>query len=159
MRKIATPLVLSLILSSLSVVNGFSQDRDSLILSYNVFDQFREPGPYGNRMVIIQSDSVEYLVNRDVAENRLSPGKMEGFRVRIFFDNKQTARAESEQIVGDFSTKHPGIAVYRIYENPYFKVTVGDFRTKSEAVRFMHRVRRTYPQAFITREIIRYPPL
>ena len=79
MRKIATPLVLSLILSSLSVVNGFSQDRDSLILSYNVFDQFREPGPYGNRMVIIQSDSVEYLVNRDVAENRLSPGKMEGF--------------------------------------------------------------------------------
>jgi hypothetical protein len=159
MRKIATPLVLSLILSSLSVVNGFSQDRDSLILSYNVFDQFREPGPYGNRMVIIQSDSVEYLVNRDVAENRLSPGKMEGFRVRIFFDNKQTARAESEQIVEDFSTKHPGIAVYRIYENPYFKVTVGDFRTKSEAVRFMHRIRRTYPQAFITREIIRYPPL
>lgn len=159
MRKIATPLVLSLILSSLSVVNGFSQDWDSLILSYNVFDQFREPGPNGNRMVIIQSDSVEYLVNRDVAENRLSPGKMEGFRVRIFFDNKQTARAESEQIVEDFSTKHPGIAVYRIYENPYFKVTVGDFRTKSEAVRFMHRIRRTYPQAFITREIIRYPPL
>jgi hypothetical protein len=159
MRKIAIPLVLSLLLSSLFAVKCLSQDRDSVVINHNVFDRFRQAGPYGNRMVIIQSDSVEYLVNRDIAENRLSPGKMEGFRVRIFFDNKQTARAESEQIVEDFSKAHPGTGVYRIYENPYFKVTVGDFRTKSEAQRFMLRIRQTYPQAFITREIIRYPPL
>ncbi len=159
MRKIPVALVLSLLFICLIAVEGVSQDRDSVVVSHNVFDRFRQAGPYGNRMVIIQSDSIEYLFNRDVAANRLSRGKMEGFRVRIFFDNKQTARAESEQIVEDFSTAHPGIAVYRIYENPYFKVTVGDFRTKSEAMRFMQRIRHTYPQAFITREIIRYPPL
>ncbi|MFA5443641.1 MAG: SPOR domain-containing protein [Bacteroidales bacterium] len=159
MRKIALYFFLTFLLAGMFATKAQSQDIDSLIINYNVFDQFREPGPYGNRMVIIQSDSVEYLVNRDIAENRLSPGKMEGFRVRIFFDNKQTARAESEQIEKDFSAAHPGTAVYRIYENPYFKVTVGDFRTKSEAMRFMHRIRHTYPQAFITREIIRYPPL
>jgi hypothetical protein len=159
MRTIAFPLFLSFILTGMFATKGLSQDIDSLMISYNVFDQFREPGPYGNRMIIIQSETVEYLVNRDIAENRLSPGKMEGFRVRIFFDNKQTARAESEQIVEDFSAAHPGTGIYRIYETPYFKVTVGDFRTKSEAIRFMNRIRNTYPQAFITREIIHYPSL
>jgi len=159
MRKIALYVFLSILLTGTFATTAQSQDIDSLVINYNVFDQFREPGPYGNRMVIIQSDSIDHMVNRDIAENRLSPGKMDGFRVRIFFDNKQTARAESEQIVEDFSTAHPGTGVYRIYENPYFKVTVGDFRTKSEAMRFMRRIRKTYPQAFITREIIRYPPL
>jgi hypothetical protein len=84
---------------------------------------------------------------------------MQGFRVRIFFDNKQTARAESEEIATAFSEAYPQVAVYRIYENPYFKVTVGDFRTRSQAMQFMLRIRRTYPQAFITRENISYPQL
>ena len=159
MRKIAIHFLLTVLIAGMFATKAQAQDIDSLTIKYNVFEQFREPGPFGNRMVIIQSDSVEYLVNREIAENRLSPGKMDGFRVRIFFDNKQTARTESEQIVEDFTATYPGTAVYRIYENPYFKVTVGDFRTKSEAMRFMRRIRKTYPQAFITREIIRYPPL
>jgi len=83
--------------------------------------------------------------------------KFNGFRVRIFFDNKQSARAESERIASEFSSVSPGIAVYRIYENPYFKVTVGDFRTKSEATRFMNSIKGIYPQAFITRDQINYP--
>jgi hypothetical protein len=130
-----------------------------LYTQYNVFDHFRKPGPYGNRVEIIQSDSVAIRLNRLVETNRLTSGKMQGFRVRIFFDNKQTARSESEEIVMQFSEIHPGIPVYRVYENPYFKVTVGDFRTKSDAIRFMNGIRRTYPQAFITRETIAYPTL
>lgn len=140
--------------------NTLAQEQpDTLLSTYNVFDHFRLPGPYGNRIEIIQSDSVEQAVNRNIEHNRLSSGKMQGFRVRIFFDNKQTARTESENIAADFAVQYPGTAVYRIYENPYFKITVGDFRTRSEAMRFMLQIRKTYPQAFITRESIYYPPL
>ena len=57
-----------------------------------------------------------------------------------------------------FSEIHPGIPVYRVYENPYFKVTVGDFRTKSDAIRFMNGIGE-HIWAFITRETIAYPLL
>jgi len=136
-----------------------AQEPDTLDLSTDVFEYFRKPGPDGTRLRIAQSDSIRVKVNWQAEQNRLSSQKMQGFRVRIFFDNKQTARAESETIASSFMALYPQTAVYRIYENPYFKVTVGDFRTRSEAMRFMLEVRKTYPQAFITREAIAYPSL
>ena len=136
-----------------------AQEPDTLSLLTDVFEHFQKTGPNGNRLRIVQSDSIRYKVNWHVENNRLSSNKMQGFRVRIFFDNKQTARAESESIVTSFMALYPETAVYRMYENPYFKVTVGDFRTRSEAMRFMLEIRKTYPQAFITREGISYPPL
>ena len=132
---------------------------DTLQIRYDVFETFKKPGPYGNRCTLIQSDSIAFKVNRLIEKNSQSQGKMQGYRVRIFFDNKQTARAESESIASSFSEAYPQVAVYRIYENPYFKVTVGDFRTRSEAMQFMRKIRNSYPQAFITRENISFPLL
>lgn len=159
MKRIAVYLFLAILMNAVFSLRVNARQPDSLYTQYNVFDHFRKPGPYGNRVEIIQSDSVAIRLNRLVETNRLTSGKMQGFRVRIFFDNKQTARSESEEIVMQFSEIHPVIPVYRVYENPYFKVTVGDFRTKSDAIRFMNGIRRTYPQAFITRETIAYPTL
>jgi hypothetical protein len=159
MKRTILTFFFILLLSGIFTGRALAQEPDTVLSAYNVFDYFRLPGPYGNRINIIQSDSIEHAVNRYIEQNRLSAGKMQGFRVRIFFDNKQTARTESENIAAEFSVMYPGTAVYRIYENPYFKVTVGDFRTKSEAMRFMQHIRKTYPQAFITRESIYFPML
>ena len=80
-----------------------------------------------------------------------------GFRVRIFFDNKQTARAESEAVLKRFEALHRDIKAYRTYANPYFKVTVGDFRTKSEAMDVLSRIKAEFPTAFVVKESIEYP--
>ncbi len=80
-----------------------------------------------------------------------------GYRVRIFFDNKQSARNESEATLKRFRTSFPDIKAYRTYANPYFKVTVGDFRTKSEAMALLTRIRRVFPSAFVVKENIEYP--
>lgn len=80
-----------------------------------------------------------------------------GYRVRIFFDNKQTARAESEKTLKQFNELYPGVAAYHIYANPYFKVTVGDFRTKSEAMALLTRIKGAFPSAFVVKESIEYP--
>ena len=39
--------------------------------------------------------------------------QINGFRLRIFFDNKQDARVVSEQIVEEFKLDYPTIPVYR----------------------------------------------
>lgn len=85
--------------------------------------------------------------------------KVTGYRVRIFFDNKQSARGDSEAAVKKFSASHPGVPTYRSYESPYFKVTVGDFRTRSEAMQLLQSVKNDFPGAFIVKGDIRFPML
>ena len=107
------------------------------------------------KIVIDQSKDLSRAMSAHIARN--SGKKLVGYRVRIFFDNNKNARDMSERIAGGFKSQHPGIAVYREYENPYFKVTVGDFRTKEDARKFLSSIKGAYPSGFIVREKINYP--
>lgn len=82
---------------------------------------------------------------------------LSGYRIRIFFDNKQTARAESEVVLKKFESLYHDVVAYRTYANPYFKVTVGDFRTKSEAMAHLDGIKKNFPSAFVVKENISYP--
>ncbi len=105
-----------------------------------------------------QSPEILSAMNSHFEANR---GKaVSGYRVRIFFDNKQTARNESLAVMNKFSAEYHDIPVYRSYVNPYFKVTVGDFRSKSEAMQLLRRIRNEFPAAFIVKEkSISYPAI
>lgn len=109
----------------------------------------------GANVTISQSPEVADAVRKHIYSNR--DRTVKGYRVRIFFDNKQTARAESEKILKEFRKAYPEIAVYRVYANPYFKVTVGDFRTRSEAMEMLSRIKYSFPSAFVVKENIEYP--
>jgi len=104
---------------------------------------------------INQTSAVEDAVRRQISSN--GEREMNGYRVRIFFDNRQTARVESEETLKRFESLYHDVAAYRTYANPYFKVTVGDFRTKSEAMRLLERIRNEFPSAFVVRENIEFP--
>jgi hypothetical protein len=56
-----------------------------------------------------------------------------------------------------FQGAFPGYSAYRSFTSPHFKVTVGDFRTKSEALQMLQRVKGMFPSAFIVKEQINYP--
>ncbi|HCY00222.1 MAG TPA: hypothetical protein DG754_08805, partial [Bacteroidales bacterium] len=53
----------------------------------------------------------------------------------------------------------PGITVYRTFQSPYYKVSVGDFRSRDEALKQLKRLSRKYPKAFIVGEWINFPSL
>ena len=104
---------------------------------------------------VYQSQALVDALKETVQANVSRP--VSGYRVRIFFDNRQSARRESENTVKIFQQLYPGIPAYRSYVNPYFKVAVGDFRSKSEAMRFLREITGSFPKAFIVREAISYP--
>jgi hypothetical protein len=102
-----------------------------------------------------QSDDIRSSMREHIATN--AKRTVSGYRVRIFFDNKQTARTESENTLKKFNGLFPEVMAYRIYANPYFKVTVGDFRTESEAMALLSRIKGDFPSAFVVKENIEYP--
>jgi len=106
---------------------------------------------------IHQSDAVRQGMTRHINGN--GEKTLQGYRVRIYFDNKQYSRGESEAALRLFQARYPGHKAYRSFANPFFKVTAGDFRTRSEAMELLEQVRRDFPSAFVVRENISYPVL
>ena len=83
--------------------------------------------------------------------------KLTGYRIRVYFDSGQNARNKSEAIARSISNTFPGIGVYRTFESPNYKVSVGDFRTKDEALKVFHSLKSSYPTALLLKETINYP--
>lgn len=106
-------------------------------------------------VTINQTDAVRGAMRRQTDEN--GNRTLSGYRIRIFFDNKQTARVESEETLERFESMFHDVVAYRTYANPYFKVTVGDFRTRSEAMKHLEKIKREFPSAFVVKENIEFP--
>lgn len=108
-------------------------------------------------MNVTQSAAIAGSIKQHIEAN--PERTISGYRVRIFFDNKQNARVESEKTLKKFESMFHDIWAYRTYSNPYFKVTVGDCRTKSEAMELLGRIKKVFPSAFVVKENISLPPV
>ena len=77
-----------------------------------------------------------------------------GFRVQIYSGaNRSEAYAEQAR----FKSLYKGIDTYISYEEPNYRVKVGDFRSRSEAQDLMQGLRREFNNVFIfTEEIYIY---
>ena len=100
---------------------------------------------------------VRQAVSRQVEANKGHEGEVDGYRIRIYFDNKQKSREESQEVMARFKALHPGYNVYLKFNNPNFKVTVGDFRTKVDAQIALKEIIKAFPSAFIVKEKMRFP--
>lgn len=124
---------------------------DSLLKGRDIFSVMPE------NVTVVQSGAIKASV---LEKARTNEGKMQnGFRIRIFFDNSQSARSGSEAALYRFKMKYPEVAAYRSFTSPYFKVTVGDYRNKSEALEALSEIRKDFPTAFIVRERFKYPSM
>ncbi len=129
---------------------------DSTLLGKNIFSVMPVKSKVGTADVkVFQSQSIVNALESHIASNGSKP--MSGYRIRIFFDNKQSARGASEYAISKFKSSHPGIAAYRSFSNPYFKVTVGDYRSRSEAIALLKEIKSDFPSAFVVKENIKYP--
>lgn len=138
-----------------SVVYRQSAALDSTLVGKNIFNLLSGHGGKDSKVTVHQSQRILDAFESHLASN---PSRTStGFRVRIFNDNKQTSRNDSEAALTRFKGMFPGISAYRTYSNPFFRVTVGDFRTKSEAMQLLQRVKGDFPTAFIVKETIGYP--
>lgn len=101
------------------------------------------------------SPSPEYGDAEKGCRRRFARGaapRLRGYRVCIFFDNGQDARAGAFAAEALFKETYPGIMVYPVYENPYFKVVVGNCLTAEEAIILKGKIASTFPKAFVKSE-------
>jgi hypothetical protein len=114
---------------------------------------------------VIQDQAVDTLISRYILTNRNLSQKngyvgMAGYRIQIYNSSNRNAREESGKVKAEFISKFPDIRSYELFENPgYFKIRVGDFRTKTEATRLFLLISKEFPDAYMVPDYINFPDL
>jgi hypothetical protein len=105
---------------------------------------------------IIQDKRVSELVLKHVLINQARKGKMKGYRVQIHFGQE---KAKALEIKSKFMAQHTGVPSYLDYQQPYFKIRVGDFRTKLEAYKLLQEISGDFTGSFIVSDDIELPKI
>jgi hypothetical protein len=134
------------------------------IRTSDLFARSGETAGVGN-LKIVQDPSIDTLISRYILANQnvyRDYGRygMEGFRIQIYSSSNRNAREESNKARAAFISRFPEIPSYPLYAEPgYFKIRVGDFRTKTEATKLFLKISKEFPDAYIVPDIINFPDL
>ena len=118
-------------------------EKDSLINLLQAFRAENSINPTATRMVSLGSNVVEKRSGKRV--------KIRGFRVQIF---SGSSRSDAYAVQAQFEADFKGFASYVTYQEPNYRVKVGDFRSRSEANSFMRELRSHYHNVFVFTEDI-----
>lgn len=101
---------------------------------------------------------LSYRITRNM-ENVASPDHdgLSGYRIQIFFDSGNNSRGNANEVIEAFEEEHPAIGAYLTFREPYYRVRVGDFRRKIEALGFLQKIKRDYPNAWVIKDMINFP--
>jgi hypothetical protein len=128
-------------------------------------DLFQRSGENAGRLVIDQNPSIDTLIGRYILMNEKVYEQygyygMKGYRIQIYNSSNRNAREESSKARAEFISRFPDIVSYPMYSEPgYFKVRVGDFRTKAEATKLFLAISKVFPDAYIVPDVINFPEL
>lgn len=123
-------------------------------------DLLRESKDFtGARIDISQDIRIDSLLTRHINSNKNYSG-IDGFRIQIYRGSNRNAREEANNAKAEFISQFPDIESYLRFDQPnFFKVRVGDFRTKHEAYPYYIEIKKKFPNAYILADIINYPDL
>ena len=107
----------------------------------------------GAQNIKSQDSLVNLLVERHKTLNAQKMS-MQGYRIQLYFGDNR-ARASNMRL--DFLQQYPVVGAYVIYQQPNFKLRVGDFKTRFEAVTFLNEMQPGYSMAFIVSDEVKLP--
>lgn len=142
-------LILSLVLIATVFVAKGQQtgvvqvSKDTLISILQSFRAEHEINPTASRTISLGPKVID--------KSKATRVKRKGFRVQIYSGSN---RNEAYAVQSRFKNQYADMDSYINYEEPNYRVKVGDFTSRSEANNFMRILRNQYSNVFIFQEDI-----
>ena len=110
-----------------------------------------------NGYVILEQDQrIEQLIQRQ-KEIHTADNTIDGFRIQIFMESGNDAVDLANVAMEEFKAKYPDMPIYLVFGQPYYRLRVGDFRTRLEAEKVFQTISQDYKKAFVTSDRIQLP--
>jgi len=110
------------------------------------------------KVTILQESRIEGIISKHIEINQKAKG-FPGYRVQVYFGSGSDAKSIANKVRSELNNQFPDMGSYLLYEAPYFKVRIGDFRNRNEAYKAFKLIQGNYPGAFIVEDLIGMPPL
>jgi hypothetical protein len=137
-----------------SMAQEESSDKSYQVNDFVLKLQSREPGQ--GVVTVHQDQRLDDLLNAHKVYAIHHPG-LNGYRIRIFSELGTQAREKWDMAKAQFYSRFPDIPIYQEYKNPSYKIYVGDYRTKVDALKALQVIQKAYPNAFIVPDRINRP--
>ncbi|MCG9880345.1 MAG: SPOR domain-containing protein [Bacteroidia bacterium] len=114
------------------------------------------PYVWAQNNVFVKADpKLDSLVNKNLEINKGNQ-TLDGYRIQIFAGSD---RNNAQAMRSKFITEFPDEQVYLIYQQPYFKLRVGDYRNLIEAQGMYKKLQKQFEQLLIVPDKINLPKL
>lgn len=127
----------------------YNNEEDTTISSFDHQDASTISTYSEGNLLVISDPKIDSLIlNFDN-----DPPVLKGYRVEIFFGK----RKQAEQIKSGFLKRYSDWPIYIVWQQPNFKVQVGNFMTKLQAENTQQAIKSSYPNSYITITEIKQP--
>jgi hypothetical protein len=110
-----------------------------------------------SRFTVTGDVAVSAMVERHIEfNNRVKT--IPGFRVQIASFSGANSKNNAFSLRDRFAIDYPLVQAYIVFDEPNFKVKVGDFRTRLEAYAFLQQIKEVYKGYIIKDNINPEPP-
>ena len=95
-------------------------------------------------------------IQEDYISNWKKVGEINGYRIQIAAYSGVNSKSQAEYAKNSFNNLFPYTRAYLVYNEPYFKVRVGNYQSRLQAYKDLETIRLTYPSAYIVPDKISY---
>ena len=106
------------------------------------------------RVIVFEDNSIKSILGRNMSSNRTVYSKddgeqyvkMRGFKIQAFSGNNQrTSKNEANTKQRLIDEAFPEYETVVTFESPFWRLRVGNFRTRDEATHVLNEMKKTFP--------------
>jgi hypothetical protein len=105
-------------------------------------------------ITIKQDVAIQKVIDKHIELNTTIK-RVQGWRIQLFSNSE---RNEVMTIKSEFLTQYPSTKTYLTYQQPYFKLRVGDFADKNDAYQFMKEINDKFKGIFLVPDVVNVMP-
>lgn len=142
------PLINTLLVAALCVVPaGRLRAEVSIVKEIEASGNVSVNQPEALTRLLVFTPSANHGEHSEDSSTRHTQSEVRtGYRVQVFDDNNpRSARANAESAERRIRAEFPHLRSYLSFNSPYWRVKVGDFRTRAEAEAAMAEIRQALP--------------
>lgn len=155
MRKARTYTLIALIVACITAVAQSAVPDTSIV-------QYLERSNTGGTVKISQPLELTHRVARvNDGEQEKGSVLMPIYRIQLFSANNNNAKAQAEKLAREVGAEFPDLPLSVSYASPFWRLRVGEFRTREEAQAMQFQIQSKFPEMergiLIIRERVNIP--
>lgn len=136
-------------LNSADTITTDSVTNDSL--TFEILTMLADTSENGGVAELVVPAEVGVMMQSYILQN-MTDKSFSGYRIQILSVNSAQKQVEELEAIRDkFEEDYLDIPAYLQYTVPDFKIRVGNYRTKLEAIPDLNRIRNLYPDSYIVK--------